>query len=183
MAEDEVGAVAAHYAAWAARLRDVAEQGLILDLASGRGRHARAMASGGLGVVAVDRNRESLGELARAATRDGTPIACVRADLENRFEPPFRPESFGAILVFRYLHRPLMPWIEGALRPGGLLLYETFTTQQRSLGWGPRRAEFLLEPGELPRLFPELEIDAYEEGPSQDAKSPHTARLVAHRPA
>ena len=52
----------------------------------------------------------------------------------------------GAILVFRFLHRPLAQDIERVLAPGGLLLYETFTTQQRELERGPRNAAFLLEP-------------------------------------
>jgi hypothetical protein len=86
------------------------------------------------------------------------------------------------VLVFRYLHRPLMPWIAGLLAPGGLLVSETFTRAQRRLGWGPARDAFLLEPGELPTLFPSLEALVYEEGPTDEPRPAETARLLARRP-
>ena len=85
-----------------------------------------------------------------------------------------KPGSCGAILVFRFLFRPLAPAISAALAPGGLLLYETFTVAQRALGSGPRRAEFLLEPGELRALFSDLEPLEHWEGRS-DGPPPEPA--------
>ena len=58
---------------------------------------------------------------------------------------------------------------------------ETFTRDQRELGWGPTRDDFLLELGELPTLFSDLEVQVYEEGPSKDDRAPRTARLMAVR--
>jgi hypothetical protein len=46
----------------------------------------------------------------------------------------------------------------------GLLVYETFTERQRELGYGPVNPAFLLESGELPRLFPELAVVESVEG-------------------
>jgi hypothetical protein len=85
------------------------------------------------------------------------------------------------VLVFCFLFRPLAPGIAELIAPGGLLMYETFTTRQRELGFGPRRDAFLLEPGELPGLFPQLDVLVFEEGPSQDARPSQTARLIARR--
>ena len=191
MPANEGGSVAAHFAAWLPEILKVAKGGLVLDLASGRGRHARAIAEAGFSVVALDRNPDSLRELA-SETSDvvsrgegrgrAARVACLRADLEGEVLPPLRSGTFAAILVFRYLHRPLMPWIEQALVPGGLLLYETFTKDQRELGWGPRRDAFLLEAGELPALFPGLDVESYVEGLSEDAQPAQTGRLVARRP-
>ena len=48
----------------------------------------------------------------------------------------------------------LMPAIEACLKPGGLLVYETFHIAHRASGRGPRRDAFYLESGELPGLFP-----------------------------
>ena len=89
----------------------------------------------------------------------------------------------AAILVFRFLHRPLAPAIEAALAPGGLLLYETFTREQRTLGYGPTREAFLLAPAELPTLFPNLVPEHTWEGiePS-DPRPEAVARLTAHKP-
>ena len=75
-----------------------------------------------------------------------------------------------------------MPWIAELLVPGGVLLYETFTLHQRSLGWGPKRADFLLDEQELPGLFPTLPVEFYAEGLSNDEPPAYTARLVASRP-
>ncbi len=90
--------------------------------------------------------------------------------------------SCGAILVFRFLFRPLAPEIETLLRPGGLLLYETFTVHQRELPGGPRNAAFLLADDELPALFPGLEILDYWQGVTDDPNPTALARLAARRP-
>ncbi|MEZ4279350.1 MAG: class I SAM-dependent methyltransferase [Myxococcota bacterium] len=156
--------------------------GRVLDLACGRGRHALAAAALGLEVLAVDRNAGPLAELAAAARVLPGRIETLAVDLE-RDEPPELPGApFSAILVFRYLHRPLAPAIASWLAPGGLLLYETFTVAQRTFGWGPTRDAFLLEPGELPRLFPGLTVERFEEGPTAEPRPAFTARLRARRP-
>lgn len=177
----EIGEAAAFFRAETERLRSTATLGPLLDLACGRGRHSVAAAGLGLEVLAVDRNAESLEGLAAVSLPLGR-IDVLEADLESGPLPKLEPGGFGAVLVFRYLHRPLAPWIESLLAPGGLLLYETFTTRQRDLGWGPKSDLFLLTPGELPTLFPGLEHVSYEEGLSQDAKPAETARLVARKP-
>jgi SAM-dependent methyltransferase len=154
----------------------------VLDLACGRGRHALAVAERGAHVVAVDRDPEALAELAREARARDLPVSCVRADLEGAHGLPFAPAGLGAVLVFRYLWRPLAPALAAALAPGGLLLYETFTRDQGKLPYGPRNPAFLLEPGELPRLFPELAIEAFEEGHFGPVERPEAlARLRARR--
>ncbi len=177
----EIDPPSAFFMEQAARLLETAEIGPVLDLACGSGRHSLAAAALGLDVLAVDRNAEALARLA-AQTPSAGRIRVQLVDLEGESPPPLPEAGFGAVLVFRYLHRPRVAWIEALLRPGGLLLYETFTTAQRSLGWGPGRDEFLLEPGELPKLFAGLEIEHYEEGLTTEARPARTARLVASKP-
>jgi SAM-dependent methyltransferase len=82
-------------------------------------------------------------------------------------------------LVFRYLHRPLIPAILRVLAPGGLLVYETFTNDQRALESGPRNPDHLLESGELPALFSELEILDHWEGLSGGTECAQLARIAA----
>ena len=176
------GVPSAFFTAHAERLSATRAIGPVLDLASGRGRHSLAAARLGLDVLAVDRNADSLADLSGFEATPGH-IETQVLDLEGVGPPALGPSRFGAILVFRYLHRPLATWIESLLCPGGLLLYETFTLQQRRLGWGPSREEFLLAPGELPELFPNLRIERYEEGPTDEARPAETGRLVALRPA
>lgn len=153
-------------------------EGPVLDLACGRGRNARAVWAAGLPLLGIDRDPDALRELVAAAPG----VLAVRADLEARDVIPLRPGAFGAVLVFRYLHRPLLPAIEALLRPGGWLLYETFTVAQRALGRGPRSPAFLLEPGELRQSFPGLLVEGFEEGLSAGERPEALARLAARRP-
>jgi hypothetical protein len=73
------------------------------------------------------------------------------------------------ILVTRYLHRPLVPALANALKPGGLLLYETFTLAQAQNGH-PTNPDFLLVPGELSRLVAPLRVVRQREGEADGAQ-------------
>jgi SAM-dependent methyltransferase len=157
--------------------------GPVLDLACGRGRHALWLARAGLGAIGVDRDRERLAGLARTARAEALPLLPVLADLEAGAAIPLASASCAAVLVFRYLHRPLAGEIVRVLRPGGVLLYETFTRRHRELAQHPRNPAFLLEPGELLRLFPSLEPLRAEEVEVTAPAPAALARLVARKPA
>ena len=133
----------------------------VLDVASGAGRHSRWFAARGARVTAIDRDAAALEGLEAAAR-----VVC--ADIENG-PWPLPGETFDAVVVTHYLWRPLWPVLLGSLKPGGLLLVETFA---RGHGrWGrPRNPDFLLRAGELLELPQalnlgrELHILAYEDG-------------------
>jgi SAM-dependent methyltransferase len=152
--------------------------GPVVDVACGEGRHAQALAARGIPVVGVDRDAARLRGLSQRARENAWPIRALCADLEASPSPPWAPARCGALIVFRYLHRPLCAALAASLRPGGLLVYETFTTAQRELGQGPRNPAFLLEPGELPRLFAALEVLESWEGIRPEPRAA-VARLVA----
>ena len=136
--------------------------GEALDVACGRGRHALWLAERGLIVDAVDRNADTIAELARIASERALPVRPRVFDLETGLVP--LPEHvFDLVVGFNYLHRPLFPALVAALRPGGLLIYETFTRAQAARG-KPTNPAFLLEPGELRRLVGSLEVVAEREG-------------------
>ncbi|HEX9814024.1 MAG TPA: class I SAM-dependent methyltransferase [Myxococcota bacterium] len=162
-----------------ARIRAASELGVVADVACGRGRHTLVAAAAGIPAIGIDRNRAFLTELREAATGRELAVETVCADLEDPVEIPLRSGCCGAVLVFRYLHRPLIPAIARVLAPGGLLLYETFTIHQRALGTGPRNPDHLLLPGELPELFSELEILEHWEGLSAEPENAHVARISA----
>ena len=140
----------------------IARDELVLDVASGRGRHALALARGGWRVHAVDRDRAALDELEAAARVAGVTVETRCLDLESNVVD-LGTDYYGTIVVFNYLHRPLMPAIVRALKPGGVLLYETFTIGQRDRGH-PRNPAFLLRDGELPRLVTPLRVVRSREG-------------------
>lgn len=163
-------------------LRAAGQLGPILDLACGRGRHAIPGALAGLPMIGVDRSAEFLADLRARGAALGRSLPCLRADLESGHKIPIRSASCGAVLVFRFLFRPLASEIVRLLAPGGLLLYETFTLQQQSLPYGPSNPAYLLAPAELPRLFPELEILGHEELSEGQPRPDFIARLIARKP-
>ena len=151
----------------------------VLDWACGPGRHALYLTERGMQVTAIDVDGEALA-LARAeARRRRLEVRWVRADLAVMSVPP---KSFDAALVFNYLDRARMDAIRDAVRPGGLLFYETFLVWQRAYGWGPTRDEHLLKPGELVELVAPFEVIHSREVLEVVDDRPHAvASVVAQR--
>ncbi len=77
------------------------------------------VAQRGIEVICCDQAAERLEEARRIAGEYGVSITTWKVDLEIPGGNPLPEDSFGAILVFRYLHRPLIPLIKKALRQGG----------------------------------------------------------------
>ena len=159
-------------AAWVSRLAREAPPRRALDVAVGTGRHARLLAAAGFLTFGVDRQLPALREAVRAVEADGHTLHAWCADLTSM---PLPRACFQVIVVTRYLQRDLFDALAGALVPGGTLLYETFTEQQRALGWGPTSPAHLLKPGELRTLAARLTPLFYEEVDAPEA----VARLVA----
>jgi tellurite methyltransferase len=150
-------------AGWLLENADALPQaGRVLDVACGRGRHALALAAAGFDVHGVDRDSDAVGFLATVAERLGLPVHAEVIDLEAA-DVDLGAERYAAVLVFNYLHRPLMPAICRALEPGGVLFYETFTVGQAERGH-PKNPAFLLRDGELPGLVAPLVVERSREG-------------------
>ena len=136
--------------------------GSALDVASGSGRNALWLAARGLDTLALDRNLAAVVGIREAAARRAVPLRAEVVDLEaNGVTLP--AAVFDVVVVVHYLHRPLFPVLKAALRPGGLLVYETFTREQAARG-KPTNPAFLLEPGELRELVAPFQIVAEREG-------------------
>ena len=161
-------------------LRQATSAGPLLDLACGAGRNALPVARAGSTVIGLDRDRTRLAAFGRAAR--GLRVSLLHADLEATGTIPLASGSCGAILVFRYLHRPLAAEIVRVLRPNGVLLYETFTQEHRQLAEHPKNPAFLLEPDELSRLFSALVTLRAEEARVSAPAPEAVARLVARKP-
>ena len=131
--------------------------GPVLDLACGSGRNAIYLARMGVEVICADLSSETLDKAGDLAVKHGADIDLWQVNLEQEGVNPLPETAYGAILVFRYLHRPLIPCIKKALRRGGLLIYETFTIDQPRFG-KPRNPDFLLRPGELLETFEDWEV-------------------------
>ena len=146
--------------AWVVRFAPlIASGGAILDVACGRGRHARWFESRGHRVTGIDRD-----EAALAASGASERIVC---DLEAFADPreawPLANRRFAGVVVANYLHRPLFPLLTEALDAGGVLIYETFAIGNARFG-KPSNPAFLLDRGELLERCGALHVVAYEDG-------------------
>jgi 2-polyprenyl-3-methyl-5-hydroxy-6-metoxy-1,4-benzoquinol methylase len=149
-----------------------------LELACGLSHNAVWLASQGWEVDAVDISPVGLQLAEEFASKSGQRVNWIAADLDT-YE--IEPQAYDLILVFRFLDRTqLPPQIENGLRSGGHLVYETFTIAQLSRADNHlRNASFMLQPDELPTLFPNLTRLAYGEVELHDRS---VAQLLARRP-
>jgi SAM-dependent methyltransferase len=143
-----------------------------LDVAMGSGRNAVALARAGFLTCGVDIRLDAVRDAKAAALAEGVRIDGWCADL-TRY--PLPRGRFDLVIVCRYLQRDLFPALRDAVAPGGIVLYETFTTRQRELGRPPTSPDHLLEPGELRKAFDGFDRLFYEEVAAPDA----VARLAA----
>jgi DNA/RNA-binding domain of Phe-tRNA-synthetase-like protein/SAM-dependent methyltransferase len=153
-------------------------ESVALDLAGGAGRHSVYLSLLGWKVLAVDILEDALRMTRDTARRWSVDVETRRMDLSK--EDPLEPGAFDLIVVVHFLERRILPRIAQALQPGGILIYETFARPQALKG-RPRNPRYLLEPGELRRSFPDLNVLDYAEG--ADAAGDEVAVLVAQRPA
>lgn len=150
--------------------------GRALDLACGLGHNAIWLAERGWTVDAVDISPIGLKlASARAEQAHVSGLNWIAVDLDS-FEP--EPAGYDLVIVFRFLDRESVPAIvQTGLKPGGRLVYETFTTAQLERDDDHiQNPKYALHPGELPEMFPKFEVLTYRE----EALSDRTvARLLA----
>ena len=166
--------------------------GAALDLACGRGRNALFLAEHGRHVTAVDWSAAALDILEDHAKAQRIPVRRIQR-IEEGKQPAragidllqanletigISANRYGLILCIRFLQRTLFPQICHALRPGGMLLFETYTKAQVDFSGGPRDPAHLLNTGELRRAFPELEVVFYRELRAEQG----IASLAARKP-
>jgi SAM-dependent methyltransferase len=132
-----------------------APRGRGLDIACGTGRHSRYMAELGFEVDAVD-----LSDYALQRMGDDPRIRKIEADLEQY---RIAPGCYDLIVNCNYLDRRLYGMIAEALRPGGMLIFETFLEADGAEYHQPSNPDFVLKPGELRSAFGALELLRYDE--------------------
>jgi tellurite methyltransferase len=154
-------------------------RGRALDVACGDGRNAVFLARNGFVVDAIDVAAAGLRRAQAVSRRERLPLRLIQGDLDFF---PLPAARYSVAVNVRFLQRRLFAALKRCLRPGGVIVFETFITDQARLGH-PTNPAHLLEPGELRRAFADLEIIAYEEGRFETETGPaYLARLLARRP-
>jgi SAM-dependent methyltransferase len=151
----------------------VANNGRVLDVACGQGRHSVFFAARGCHVIAVDRAASAL-----AALGDRARITPLEADIEGA-PWPLPGKRFDAVIVTNYLHRALLRHLIAAVADDGVLLYETFARGNEAYG-KPSNPDFLLAPGELlTAVGDRLTVVAFEQGMVAAARPAVVQRIAA----
>ena len=151
-------------------------RGRVLDVAMGNGRNAIYLARAGFEVEGVDMSPEAMNTAMESSRDAGVTIRAQVADLESTYQ--IEKVKYDVIICFNYLQRSLIPQIKDGLRPGGMVVYETFIVDQAQFG-RPRNPDYLLEHNELLDMFRELRCLRYREGIIEPGKA--VASIVAQK--
>jgi tellurite methyltransferase len=135
------------------------KQGIALDLACGQGANAVLLAKAGLDVSAWDISSVAIQQLQYFSDQNNLAINCQTRDVAT--SPP-EPNSLDVLVVSFFLERGLCKSLLAALRPGGLLFYQTYC-QQKVAKQGPENTDFLLADNELLSLFSTMKLRVYRE--------------------
>jgi len=147
--------------------------GQVLDLACGYGRHAIWLAAQGYQVDAVDCNAQALAGMHGIAN-----INVMVADIECG-EWPATDKKYDAIIVSRYLYRPILSMLAQMLNINGVLIYETFMIGNERYG-KPSNPDYLLLQDELHSIYaPLLQIHAFEQGEAKGSVPAVIQRICA----
>jgi SAM-dependent methyltransferase len=134
-------------------------RGRALDLACGLGGNAVFLARRGLDTTAWDLSPVAIAKLDDHARTQGLSLCAEVRDVQSL--PP-EPERFDVIVVSHFLERELAPALVRAMRPDGLLFYQTWTREAVD-DRGPQNPTFRLAPNELLTLFRDLRVIVYRE--------------------
>lgn len=134
-------------------------RGRTLDMAMGTGRNAIFLATHGYEVDGIDYSEVAVEKVRSFAKRKSLRINAKQEDL-TKYQ--IAKNTYDVILNFYFLERSLIPQMKKALKRGGMLLFETYTTEQPKYG-RPHNPAYLLKPNELLNSFMDLYIIYYHE--------------------
>ncbi len=155
---------------------DLLPAGRVLDLAMGGGRNAVYLASKGFKVEGADISGEAVDAAEKLADDFKVKINTHVADLEK--DSFIEKNRYDAIICFNFLQRSLIPAIKEGIRPGGIIVYETYIIDQARFG-RPTNPDYLLKHNELLDLFKEFRCLRYHEGILEERKA--VAGIVAEK--
>jgi SAM-dependent methyltransferase len=140
------------------------ESGLALDAAAGVALHGLFLAERGLHVIALDISEVGLRLARESALKRGLWLETAVLDLAH----PWLPASYFDVIVnFRFLERATFPVYRQALKPGGLIFFETFV----KIDPQEEYPEHYLDPGELRAAFANFSIIHHGQEEIRDGQS------------
>jgi 2-polyprenyl-3-methyl-5-hydroxy-6-metoxy-1,4-benzoquinol methylase len=151
--------------------------GKALDIAGGVGRHAIWLAERGWQVRLLDISDVAIQQAQQNARKARVEQFIITEIQDLDGSQDFGREQYDLILGFFFLQRKLFPALAAALKPGGHLIYKTYTMEHAQFGKGPSHPMFLLDPNELLHAFSSMRILHYHETTQRKG----VAELVARK--
>jgi tellurite methyltransferase len=151
--------------------------GHALDVAGGAGRHAIWLAQRGWRVKLLDISEVGVKHAEQNAKQTGTGSLITTEVRDLNIRQDLGREQYDLVMTFFFLQRELFPALAAALKPGGHLVYKTYTAEQKNFAGGPSHPMFLLGPNELLHSFPSLSVLHYRE----TVQGKGVAELVARK--
>ena len=143
-------------------------EGKVLDVAMGGGRNSVFLASRGFLVEGIDISQEAIDGALKLAQEKKLEITTHLVDLEKEFF--IEEASYDVIICFNFLQRSLIPRMKKGLRPGGVIVYETYIVDQVQFG-KPTNPDYLLKHNELLDFFRDYRCLRYHEGIMEEGRA------------
>jgi SAM-dependent methyltransferase len=150
------------------------KRGLALDTAAGVANNGTYLARHGLHVITLDISKTALQLALQRASKESLPLSAAVYDLSHLWLPM---NYFDVIVNFHFLERATFPVFRQALKPNGLIIFETFLRSNDDAS----APNYYLEPGELLGAFSEFENLHWLES-TIPGTTKVTAQLVARKP-
>jgi 2-polyprenyl-3-methyl-5-hydroxy-6-metoxy-1,4-benzoquinol methylase len=152
-------------------------KGKALDIAMGEGRNALYLASQGFEVEGLEKNEKAIASCLAAAESRGLKLIARTVDLEQY---QLSRARYDLVTCFYYLQRSLIPQIREALKPGGMVVYETFLIDNHLQFGHPKHREYCFEHNELLNFFRDFRVLFYHEGLIEAQTA--AAQIIAQKP-
>ena len=149
-------------------------KGRTLDIAMGEGRNGVYLATKGFDVIGVDISEKGLQKAHQLANELNTKIETRVVDLENYH---LEKTAYDLVICTYYLQRDLFPQMMDAVKPGGIVLVETYNMDY--LKYSQFNKNYLLKTNELLEVFKDFKIIRYQ---SFDNGKEAYSSIIAQRP-
>ena len=149
-------------------------KGRTLDIAMGEGRNGVYLATKGFDVIGVDISEKGLQKAHQLANELNTKIETRVVDLENY---QLEKNAYDLVICTYYLQRDLFPQMMDAVKPGGMVLVETYNMDY--LNYSQFNKNYLLKTNELLEVFKDFKIIRYQ---SFDNGKEAYSSIIAQRP-
>ena len=133
-------------------------KGKVLDVAMGEGRNGIYLATQGFEVTGLDISEKGLAKAHKLAEKNNVTIETRVVDLENFVLPS---NTYDVILCTYYMQRDLFQQFQSALKPGGMILVETYNEDY--LKYARFSRKWALDTNELLDIFKGMRVIRYQD--------------------